>query len=166
MADAEQRDAGELEPLGSLGDGKLDAGNDGAGGSIDPNGVAAPRRRGGARPGAGRKAAGTSANGKPTAKPAQKAAKAAVVSVDALALIVGIVGNFVAAKSKQEALSLDNAESRAIAEAAANVAKLYEIPVNEKTAAWVALATTVGTIYGAKIAVIKLNRELKKGTAS
>jgi hypothetical protein len=72
-----------------------------------------------------------------------------------------MIGGFVAAKTKQEALTLDDAESRVIAEAAANVAKHYNIPVNEKTAAWIGLATAVGTIYGAKIAVIKMNKSLQ-----
>lgn len=74
-----------------------------------------------------------------------------------------MVGNFVASRAKAVELSLDGDESRAIAEAGANVLKQYSIPVDEKTAAWLALAGTLGTIYGAKIAAMKINRSLSKG---
>lgn len=61
-----------------------------------------------------------------------------------------------------EALALDDGEKDAIAAAAANVAKHYEIPVTEKTAAWIGLVTVVGGIYGAKIGAIKLAAQLNK----
>ena len=77
-----------------------------------------------------------------------------------MALIIGVVGNFIANRMKEEALALDSDESRQIAESAAEVARHYNVNVDPKVAAWIALAGTVGSIYGAKIAAIRINREI------
>jgi len=73
-----------------------------------------------------------------------------------------MVGGFIAAKTKQEMLALDEGETRVIAEATANVVRQYNVPVTEKTAAWIALATALGGIYGSKIAAIKFARAMGK----
>lgn len=142
-----------------------DGGNSaGDGGNIvDPSSVEPPKR-GRGRP----RKSGSGEPGKSGSKPgsirnaAKTTQKTAAVSVDALAFIVNMVGGFVAAKTKQELLALEPEESRTIAEAAANVAKHYNVPVNEKTAAWIGLVTAVGTIYGSKIAAIKLAKAINK----
>lgn len=149
--------------------GGSDGGNgDGNGGNVvDPSSIDPPKRgRGRPRKSDGNEPAGKSGNsGKPIGAAraaAAKTQKTAAVSVDALAFIVNMVGGFIAAKTRQELLALDEAEARVIAEAGANVAKHYNIPVNEKTAAWIGLVTAVGTIYGSKIAAIKLAKAINK----
>lgn len=152
------------------GDGSgFDGGSGGelGGNVIDPSSIEPPKRgRGRPRKSDGNEPAGKPGNaGKPIGAAraaAAKSQKTAAVSVDALAFIVNMIGGFVAAKTKQELLALDDAEARVIAEAGANVAKHYNIPVNEKTAAWIGLATAVGTIYGSKIAAIKLAKAINK----
>lgn len=145
------------------GDGGGDNSGNSAGNVIDPSAVEPPKRgRGRPKSTGGTDKSGSA--GKPAGTVRASVAKvktSPAVSVDALNFIINMIGGFVAAKTKQEALTLDDAESRVIAEAAANVAKHYNIPVNEKTAAWIGLATAVGTIYGAKIAVIKMNKSLQ-----
>lgn len=76
--------------------------------------------------------------------------------------MINMVGGFIAAKTKQELLALDDAETRVIAEAAANVVRQHDIPVNPKVAAWIGLATALGGVYGSKIAAIKLARAINK----
>lgn len=71
-------------------------------------------------------------------------------------------GGFVAGRTKQPLLALDDDESAKISEAAANVAKHYDVPVSPVTQAWIGLAFTVGGIYSAKLAAIKMIKEIEK----
>lgn len=154
--------------------GEIIVDGDGSGGDsgnvVDPSNVE-PVKRGRGRP---RKSddgnstsdgnkSGKSASARNTTRTNNSAKKAStVVNTDGLAFAIGIIGNFIAARSKMEALALDEDEQKQIAEATGNVLKLYEIPVSEKTAAWSGLAMTLGTIYGGKIAAIKLAAKLNK----
>lgn len=73
------------------------------------------------------------------------------------------MSGFVAARAKEDALKLDEDEATQVAEAVANVGKHYDVPISPVTQAWVALGMTVGGIYAAKIAAIKLkNSNVKK----
>jgi hypothetical protein len=74
-------------------------------------------------------------------------------------------GAFIAERAKQPLLALDDAEARKIADAMANVGKHYDIPVSPVTQAWIALVGTIGAIYYAKIAVIRMTRSLEKGAS-
>jgi len=69
-----------------------------------------------------------------------------------------MIGGFIAGRLKEPRLALDSAEASLIGDAAANVAKHYDLPVAPVTQAWIGLATTCGMIYSAKIAAIRASR--------
>jgi hypothetical protein len=75
-----------------------------------------------------------------------------------------MAGAFLAERAKQPLLALSPDESDKIANAAANVAKHYDIPISPLTQAWLALAGTVGAIYFSKIAVIRAASAMQKET--
>jgi hypothetical protein len=75
-------------------------------------------------------------------------------------------GGFVAGRAKQPLLALDDDEAGKISEAAANVGKHYDVPVSPVTQAWIGLAFTIGGIYSAKLAAIKMIREIERKEAS
>jgi hypothetical protein len=128
---------------------------------IDPATIE-PVKRGRGRPrkdGAVGGGAGEARSGSGSGK---KASNASNLDVGTVTFVVGMVGAFVAQRVGQPALALDQTESRAIADAAANVAKHYDIPISPVYQAWLGLATTIGTIYMTKIALLRMNAELAK----
>jgi len=145
-----------------------DIGGNGGNEPVDPNVIDPanidPPKRGRGRP----PAANGSRDRKPksdgrAAKPApapRKASGSPALNVDGLSFFLGIASNLMAGKLKQDALALDDEESRAIASAAANVAAQYNVELDPKAAAWMGLAMTIGGIYGMKIATIKLNKAM------
>lgn len=160
MRDANNDGAGE-----GGGSGNSDAGN-----VINPGSVVAPApARGRGRPrkdgttgpatggtGRGGASAGTASGRK------EKIKAPSHLDIGTISLGVSMFGAFIAKRTHQPALALDEQESKAIAEAAANVAKHYDIPVSPVAQAWIALAGTIGTIYFAKISALRLTKALSE----
>lgn len=70
-------------------------------------------------------------------------------------------GAFLSGKLKAPELALDQAETDQIAAAVANVGKYYDVPVSPVTQAWLGLATTIGGIYYAKVAAMRIARAME-----
>lgn len=73
-----------------------------------------------------------------------------------MTMLVGMAGAFIARINP--GLALDAGEAAMIAQAAQNVAVHYDVPVSPVAQAWIGLAGTVGMIYSAKIAAIRISR--------
>lgn len=88
----------------------------------------------------------------------RKAENSAALDVGTISLVLTFISGAVAARAKEPTLKLDDAEAAQVAQATANVAAFYDIPVSPVTQAWLALGMTVGSIYAGKIAAIKMRQ--------
>lgn len=77
-------------------------------------------------------------------------------------MLLAMASGFIAAKAKEPLLALDDEEAAKVSVAAANVAKHYDIPVSPLAQAWMGLGMTLGSIYAAKIAALKLMKSMEK----
>ena len=96
--------------------------------------------------------AGTS---KPAARkgsaPAPKKTKAVPVNVDGVSKILLAIHTSIAIKTKDELWLLDDKEAKMMAQAAADVAKHYDLGVADKYVAWGGLAYAASAVYGSRI---------------
>jgi hypothetical protein len=134
---------------------------------VDLASVAEPAaaKRGRGRP---RKSPGDSAGGSSTAartgnksSRAEKEKASVALDVGTISFAVNMFGSFIAARSKQPKLELDEEESGKIAERVAHVGSFYNVPVSPVSQAWIGLAGCIGAIYWGKIAALKIERAME-----
>lgn len=128
-----------------------------------------PAKRGRGRPaGSGNKSKPASA-GKPAdaagSKPAASKEKISA-SVKGIEKLLYSIHAGVAGFTKIEELAIDREESKQIAEALADVASHYNTVIDPKTMAWAGLLGAVATVYGPRIAAMKLGKKAKSAIAN
>ena len=153
--DAEELERANDGPIGPVGD---------TGNVIDPGTVETPKRGRGRPP---KSASGTgSVAGKPSGKPGtrrpERTKNQASLGLDVGTITLGVsmFGAFIANRAKQPMLKLDDDEATQIAEASANVASHYNVPISPVAQAWIGLAGTIGAIYFAKVSAIRLSKSM------
>lgn len=83
--------------------------------------------------------------------PAAKKAKAVPVNVDGVSKILLAIHTSIAIKTRDELWLLDDKEAKMMAQAAADVAKHYDLGVADKYVAWGGLAYAASAVYGSRI---------------
>lgn len=137
----------------------------GTGAAIDPGSIEPVADAGADKPKRGRGRPKSTGAGAGESKPKRgrpKKASTADLDVGTITLALGFVSGFISTRFNEPILKLDDDEAAQIADATANVAKHYDVPVSPLTQAWVALGMTVGSIYAGKIAAIKFRKTAEK----
>lgn len=85
--------------------------------------------------------------------------RTAPLSVDGVSAILFSIHGMLAGVTRVPELKLDDAESKQLASAIAEVAKHYDLTADPKMVAWTNLAMTAGAIYGTRMVAIGMRKK-------
>ena len=137
-----------FEPAAASGNGN-DVGNGSAGSQ--------PGKRKRGRPPGSRN--GNSGNGNGSANTSAK--KKATVDISGLEKLLFSTHAMLAGLTKTPEFCIDQSEAKMLAEGAANVARHYNVIVNEKTQDWANLIMCLGAVYGTRFVAISTRKKSK-----
>ena len=89
----------------------------------------------------------------------EKASASSVIGIEKLLFSIHAIA---AAGLKTPELELDDSEAKLLAQAATSVADHYNVTVDPKIVAWVGLIGVAGSIYGPRLATIKMRKDMEQ----